>query len=130
MTSNYKLVSALLVGAAFGGFGIQAIHAQAKPPVYVVVDVGDVTDPAGWRANTERSNAAAAALLQEFGGRFLARTDKLTKLDGDNPPKRIIIIAFDSVEKAQGWYNSPAQKQVNEVRFKTTKSRSFIAEGL
>lgn len=37
--------------------------------------------------------------------------------------------AFDSKEKARGWYNSPTQREVNAVRLKTTKSRAFIVEG-
>jgi len=59
----------------------------------------------------------------------LARTDKITALDG-NAPKLSVIIAFDSKEKAQAWYNSAAQKEVTAIRTKTTKSRAFIVEGM
>jgi uncharacterized protein (DUF1330 family) len=34
-----------------------------------------------------------------------------------------------TAEKAQAWNNSPAQKEVNATRMKTTKSRVFIVEG-
>jgi hypothetical protein len=50
-------------------------------------------------------------------------------LDG-TPPKRFVIIALDSIEKAQGFNNSAFQKGVNENRAKNTKSRSFIVEGM
>jgi|PersoiStandDraft_1058852.scaffolds.fasta_scaffold29744_2 uncharacterized protein (DUF1330 family) len=124
-----SLLLTLLVGTALGAAAIQALHAQVKPPVYVVVDISEVTDPVGWRTNTEGSMASAAALFQEFGGRYLARSEKITALDG-TVPKRFVIIAFDSTDKAQGWYNSPVQKEVNAVRIKATKSRSFIVDGL
>ena len=45
-------------------------------------------------------------------------------------PKRSVIIVFDSKEKAQGWYNSAAQKEINAIRTKTTKSRAFVVEGM
>jgi Domain of unknown function (DUF1330) len=45
------------------------------------------------------------------------------------PPKRFVIIAFDSMEKAQAWNSSPAQKAVFEITAKTTKQRRFIVEG-
>ena len=49
--------------------------------------------------------------LAASGGNFVIRTDKITSLDG-NPPARFIIIKFDSVEKAQAWHNSAAQKEI------------------
>jgi uncharacterized protein (DUF1330 family) len=129
MKANYRLALTLLASAALGAAAMEALHAQAKPPAYVVVDISEVTDPVGQRANADRPEAGRVGVLQEFGGRTLARTEKIESLDG-TPPKRFIINAFDSREKARAWFNSPAQKKVNEVRFKTTKSRAFIVEGL
>ena len=129
MKTNCKLTLTLLAGAALGAAAIQALHAQAKPPVYAVVDISEITDPEGYKAIGQRSNEAGAAVFKELGGRYLARTDKITALDG-TAPKRFVIIAFDSTEKAQAWNNSPAQKEVNALRTKTTKSRSFIVEGM
>jgi ubiquinone/menaquinone biosynthesis C-methylase UbiE len=40
-----------------------------------------------------------------------------------------VVIAFDSAEKAKAWDRSPAQKEVNDLRRKSTKSRVFIADG-
>ncbi len=128
MQVNYKLVLALVATTALGAVGMQSIHAQTKPPVYVVVDINEITDPAGWAAVGGRSNEAAAKTFQEFGGRYIARTDNITALDG-TPPKRFVIIRFDTMEKAQGWYNSPVQQQVNATRLKTTKSRGFLIQG-
>src|SRR5262245_26259238 len=129
MKVNYKLALTLLAGAVLGAAAIQALHAQAKPPVYAVVDIAEITDPEGFKAVGQRSNEAAAAAFKELGGRYIMRTDKITALDG-TPPKRFIVIAFDSVEKAQAWSNSAAQKAVFEITAKTTKQRRFIVEGL
>ena len=127
MKSNYRLAIALIAGTAIGGAAIQSLHAQAKPPVYVVIDISEVTDAEGLKANTQRPVTSTPTVMQ--GGRYITRTDKITALDG-TPPKRMIIIAFDSVEKAKAWNDSADQKKVNEVRAKSTKSRSFIVEGM
>ena len=129
MKFNRTLVTTLGAGVALGAAAMQALHAQAKPPVYVVVDIEEITDAAGYAAAGGRSTEAASAAFKEFGGRFLARTNNITALDG-NAPKRAIINAFDSKEKALAWFNSAAQKEVSAIRTKTTKSRAFIVEGM
>ncbi len=128
MLLNYKLALALLTGVALGAGAIQALHAQTKPPVYAIVDFSEITDAAGFAAIGGRTSAAAAADIVNFGGHFLARTESITGLDG-TPPKRFVIIAFDSPDTAHGWYNSPAQKDVTAIRVKTTKSRVFTVQG-
>jgi uncharacterized protein (DUF1330 family) len=44
--------------------------------------------------------------------------------------KSIVIIAFDSVEKAREWYDSPAYEAVKPLRQSAATSRIFIAEGV
>jgi uncharacterized protein (DUF1330 family) len=61
------------------------------------------------------------------GGQFLARSDKITPLVGD-PPKRFVIIAFDSVAQAKDWHRSPAQQEVNAMVEKSERVRSFIVD--
>ena len=129
MNAKNNIAIALAAGIAIGGAAIQTLDAQAKPPAYIVYDISDITDPEGFKALGQRSNEAAAAVFKNAGGRYIARTPNLTALDG-TPPKRIIIIAFDSVEKAKSWNDSPGQKEVNAIRMKTTKSRAFVVEGM
>jgi uncharacterized protein (DUF1330 family) len=129
MNQRIALGLTLLTGIAIGGAAISALHAQAKPPTYAVVDISEITDPEGWKAVTDRPNAAAAAVFKDLGGKYLARTGNITALDGA-APKRFVIIAFDSPEKAQAWNSAPAQKEINAIRVKTTKSRVFLVEGM
>jgi uncharacterized protein (DUF1330 family) len=119
------IVLGILAGATVSAAAIQGIHAQAKPPAYVVVAVFNTTDAEAYKAVIEKAPKAIA----EFGGRFVIRTDKITSLDGA-PPKRFILLAFDSVEKAEAWHNSAAMKELDAIRAKTTESRSFLVEGL
>jgi uncharacterized protein (DUF1330 family) len=69
-----------------------------------------------------------AGTLQPYGGRILT-SGKLTALEG-NVPQRFVIIEFDSVEKARGWYDSPVYEPLLALRKKTATSTLFIAVGL
>jgi uncharacterized protein (DUF1330 family) len=126
MKANHKLAIALVVGVATGGAIIQGLHAQAKPPVYVVVDIADITDPEGFKAILPLSGPET---LTPFGGRYVIRTQNITALDG-TPPKRFVVIAFDSAEKAQAWKAAESSKKVDVIRDKTTKSSQFLVDGM
>jgi uncharacterized protein (DUF1330 family) len=109
MKVNHKLAIALVTGVAIGGAVIQGLHAQATPPTYAVVDISDVTDPEGFKALLPKAGPANAA----FGGKFIVRTENITAFDG-TPPKRFVVIAFDSLDKAKAWNESAAQKQIQK----------------
>jgi uncharacterized protein (DUF1330 family) len=89
-----------------------------------VVDISEIHDPEGFKA-IPASPATSPSGVAAQGGRYITRTDKITAFDG-TAPKRFIVIAFDSEEKAKAWNNSASQNEVNAIRAKTTKSRSFI----
>ena len=126
MKANRKLAIALVAGIAAGGAIIQGLQAQAKPPVYVVVDIADITDAEGFKAIIPLS---VPDTLVPFGGRYVIRTEKITALDG-TPPKRFVVISFDNVEKAQAWKASESAKKVDVIRDKTTKSSQFLVDGM
>jgi uncharacterized protein (DUF1330 family) len=68
--------------------------------------------------------------MQAFGGKFLVRGGKVTALEGD-APKRVIVTAFDNVDKAQTWPNSHGWKDFQPLRAKGTKpSLAYIVEGV
>jgi uncharacterized protein (DUF1330 family) len=126
MNSNYKLAISLVAGIAVGAAVIQGLHAQAVPAAYVVVDISDITDPEGFKAIPPKSGPET---LAPFVGKYVIRTEKITALDGTSP-KRFVVIAFDSVEKAKAWKASASSKEVDVIRDKTTKSSQFLVEGM
>jgi uncharacterized protein (DUF1330 family) len=67
------------------------------------------------------------SLRKAAGGQYLAATEKITALSGD-PPKRVAIVSFDSVDQAKAWYNSPAQQEVNAMDDKAVKHRWYIVD--
>ena len=42
----------------------------------------------------------------------------------------MVVLAFDSTEKALAWYNSPAYEAIKGIRQEASVSRMFMAEGL
>src|SRR6266568_6563301 len=128
MKTSYAIALAILTGVG-GAAAVQTLHAQGKPPVYVVTDISEITDPEGFKTIGGRSQTVAADRVQKLGGRYVARTENITAVDG-TPPKRFIMVAFDSPEKAQAYLKSDSQKEIDAIRIKTTKSRVFMVEGL
>ena len=125
MKTTYKVAFALVTGVAVGGAFIQGLQAQATPPTYVVIDISKITDPEGFKTLGPKAGPSVAA----FGGKTIIRTENFTALDGA-APARFIVIAFDSLAKAKAWYASPAQKEVDALRTKTTMSREFFVESV
>ena len=119
MKIHYALPLAIAIGFGFGAVAIQGLHARTTtPPVYVVVEIDEITD-----ANTAD---ATAVEVQFEDGRYFARTENVTALDG-SAPKFFALIAFDNMTKAKTF--SESMKSNTALRTKATKSRSFIVEG-
>ena len=125
MNQRIALGLTLLAGIAIGAFAVNGLNAQGKPPgAYAVVDISEIAD----QKTFDQIPPKAGPANEAFGGKYVIRTNNLTSLDG-TAPKRFVVIAFDSAEKAKAWDNSPAQKEINDLRKKSTKSRVFIADG-
>ncbi|HLN08504.1 MAG TPA: DUF1330 domain-containing protein [Xanthobacteraceae bacterium] len=124
-TSNYVFAAVLLAGVGIGSVLTTALRAQNPPPAYLVAEeaIHDMD------TFTKEYGPKVPATLQPYGGRVIVRSTKLTALEGDAPP-RFVIIAFESLDKARSWYDSPAYQQLVPIRQKASKSTLFIAEGL
>jgi uncharacterized protein (DUF1330 family) len=131
MKPYYTVALSMLVGAGLGGAAIQALHAQAKPPIYVVAEI-DVTNPDAYPTDYATK---MQALIKSHGGRQLAiggiggaNAKGLTALEG-TPPKRAVVQVWDSMEKLQGWRNDPQFKELRSAAAKYATWRSFAIEG-
>ena len=119
MSRYIALGLAMLVGAALGGAAVNGLHAQGKTPI----DISDIVDP----DLLKQIVAKAAPPVKAGGGQYVARTEKITGLSG-TPPKRVVILAFDSSDQAKSWYNSPAQEEVNAMAAKAIKARWYVVD--
>ena len=128
MNRPLSLGLAMLAGVALGAMAIKGLNAQTKPPTYLVIDISAMTDTEGFNTVMTANSAASNAELGPLGGRMVIRTATTTALDG-TPPKRLVVAAFDSPEKAKAWYESPNTHKITAARIKSAKSSAFIVEG-
>ncbi len=126
MRIQYAIALVIAFGLGFGAIASRGLAAQDKRTVYVVTDVNEITDADGFKALVKMGPSSIVE-VKYADGRYLARTENITALDG-TAPKAFAIIAFDSVAKAKAYYDN--MKQTTAMRMKATKSRSFIVEGL
>jgi uncharacterized protein (DUF1330 family) len=128
MNIKRAAVAAILT-AALGCLSMATVTAQTQPaggaraPAYYIAEF-ELTDPEGIRPYS----AAVESTFTPFGGRYVVRGGKVTSLEGA-PAKRMIMIAFPSLERAQAWYDSPAYRNILPIRHKSATSRVFIMDG-
>ena len=128
MNTNYKLTFAVIAGVAIGVAGAGAIHAQQYQvaPAYLIAEQLEITDSTAF----QKYASSVPATLAPFGGHFLVRAGSRTvALEGDQP-KPIVVLAFDSMEKARGWLDSPAYQAIMPIRHSSAKTRSYLVEGI
>jgi uncharacterized protein (DUF1330 family) len=110
-------VSALAIGGP---------HARTTtPPVFVVVEIDEITDANGFEALRQMADATAVEVQSE-DGRYFVRTENVTAVDG-SAPKFFAFIGFDNMTKAKAFIDG--MKNATVLRARATKSRSFIVEG-
>jgi uncharacterized protein (DUF1330 family) len=128
MNKKRNLSLAVLAGISAAAKSVVAIRAQeAKtPPAYLIAET-EVTDRAAFQKYAEKVPETLAPFSGSF--HFVVRGGKTQALEGQ-PPKGIVVIAFDSTEKALASYNSSAYQAIKPIRQGASTSRMFIAEGL
>jgi uncharacterized protein (DUF1330 family) len=120
---------AAVLAVALGCSSTGAAHAQAQlgssphAPAYYISEF-ELSDPEGIRPYS----SAVESTFTPFGGRYVVRGGKVVSLEGA-PAKRVIMIAFPSLERAQAWYDSPAYRSILPIRHKSASSRVFIMDG-
>ena len=68
--------------------------------------------------------------IEASGGRYLVRGGNTHVMEGEWVPERIIIVEFDSTERAKAWLNSPEYLAIREIRAKSAKASVVIVEGV
>ncbi len=95
------------------------------PTAYVINDM-EVTDPVAF----EKYRQLSPPTVAQYGGRFLARGGATRTLEGSWSPKRLVILEFDSVQRACAWLESPEYAPVRALRERAARSNIIVTEGL
>ena len=94
-------------------------------PALIIVDI-EVTDPVLYEDYKRLASAAIAA----HNGRYLVRGGATEVLDGEWTPRRLVVLEFDSVEKAKAWRNSPEYAEAKKIRERCARANMIVAEGV
>lgn len=122
-----RLIGALVLVASFGlgAFATQFLDAAASRPAYFVTLFGDQSDQE--IMDTDYPSLSPGT-FQQFGGHYIIHTGRTVTFDGQSP-MRIVVVAFDSMERLQAWHASDAFKKLYDIH-KITKVRAFAVEGV
>ena len=74
--------------------------------------------------------AQTPALIEKYGGRFLARGGEVVTLEGDAPASRLVLIEFPSLKTVQDFYNSEAYQEVKQLRLPASTASFLALEGV
>jgi len=92
---------------------------------FVIVDI-TITDPVGY----QEYKKLAESTVTTYGGRYMARGGRAETLEGEWIPNRLVILEFDSLERAKQWLNSPEYSGPRKLRHRTAKTNMVVVEGL
>ncbi|MCY3656720.1 MAG: DUF1330 domain-containing protein [Chloroflexota bacterium] len=67
--------------------------------------------------------------VQAHGGRFLMRGGTAEVIEGDWAPNRIVVMEFDSFERAQAFVRSTEYTSLNDLRSRCMRSSVVVVEG-
>ena len=94
-------------------------------PAYVIVDV-QIEDPVVYEEYKSLTPASIAA----YGGRFVVRGGAAETLEGDWRPGRLVVLEFDTLERAKEWWSSPEYARPKALRQKSATTRMIVVEGV
>src|SRR6476646_3515342 len=111
MDTKTAVALGILIGLGISGLGSAMLHAQAGAPAYVISEI-ELTNPDAYaKEYVPLANKALAA----SGQKRLASGGKTISLAGAAPASRIVLSVFESLEKAQAAYSSPAYKEARKL---------------
>lgn len=92
---------------------------------YIIATI-EITDPEQF----EVYRGQVPATIARHGGKYLARGGAVEVVEGDQPARRTVVLEFDSLEKARGWYYSDDYAGPKALRIASTISNVMIVDGV
>jgi uncharacterized protein (DUF1330 family) len=127
MKSALKISVAIACGLLVGGGAVQMLHAQSKPPAFVVAEIA-VKDQEGYDENYQK---ATQKDILNHGGKYLAGGyNKTLGLTGAEPPNRVVIVQFPNMDAVKAWRDQGAMDMENTVGTKYASFRIYAVEGV
>lgn len=99
-------------------------QADRTGPGYIVVEMR-INDPERF----EQYTALSAPSVHAAGGRYIVAGSKPEALEGE-PPQRMVIVQFESAERAREFYHSAAYQAARQRRLGAANFRMLLLEGV
>jgi uncharacterized protein (DUF1330 family) len=125
MKTRFTIAVSMLTGAVLGGAAIQGLHAQAKPPVFMIA-INEVRDQEGY---TREYVPPAQKSVKDHGGQYVAAGPG-TQVAGKLPDGPVVILRWQSMEALQGWHNSPDFQAALKIGEKYAKFNIVAVNGV
>ncbi|HKK30148.1 MAG TPA: DUF1330 domain-containing protein [Alphaproteobacteria bacterium] len=93
-------------------------------PAYVIARVS-VTDPDQYA----KYRAVTPGAVAEFGGKFIVRGGEMETLEGTEETRRVVVIEFESMEKARAFYHSEIYQAAIKLRQPASEAELILVEG-
>ncbi|MTI18730.1 DUF1330 domain-containing protein [Rhodobacteraceae bacterium RKSG542] len=95
-------------------------------PAYIIVDT-KIENPEAY----EEYKALARPIVESYGGAYLARGGPMEILESDLwSPSRLVLLKFDSMEKAKAFADSKEYEPVKALRHANAKCSLVLFEGV
>jgi uncharacterized protein (DUF1330 family) len=124
MNNLSRFAITFVVGSIIGVSVNEMLHAQSKPPAYIVTEF-DVIDDAAFKEFGEKVTEVNKA----SGVKYIIRRGNIIPIEGA-APQRLTVQAFANLQDAIDFQASKPWVELLPLRAKALKARSFIAEGV
>jgi uncharacterized protein (DUF1330 family) len=94
-------------------------------PAYVITYL-EVTDPVAFDAYRK----AAGPTFAPYGGKPIVVDGPFEVLEGMIHPRSVVVVEFESLEKARAWYTSPEYARTIPGRQQSANSSLILVDGL
>lgn len=91
---------------------------------YVINEIV-VTEPERFQTYADQ----VPAILAAYGGEYVVRGGDPERVDGPEPPHKLVVLRFASREAARAWRNSPEYLAILPIREATSTSRVYLVDG-
>ena len=92
---------------------------------YIIVEI-DILDPKGY---DEYKNRAGES-VEKYGGKYIVRGGATEVLEGDWQPKRIVVLEFESMQRAKDWLHCEEYREPRQMRHRTAKTNMILVNGV
>lgn len=91
---------------------------------YVIVDV-ETSDPERY----EEYKRMAQETVAQFGGRYVVRGGKMAIVEGEWRPTRLVLLEFESFDRAVEWWGSQEYAPAKALRQRLSRADIVIVDG-